>query len=401
MAGQITAIVPTYNRSTYLVEAVQALLSQTRPLHQIIVWNDGSTDETAQVMADITRQNPGRITYHEAANGGKSKALNAAMALATGDYVWICDDDDVALQDAAERMGAVLDTSDAAMVAGSHVRFSVDPKTGEHVLSDTGYWPDLSSGSILRHLLEDIFFFQNAALVRRAAFEEVGPFREDLARSIDYQMFVRLAARFPVQMVNGVLFHQRKHDGPRGSSGASHSASESENVWLHHDRAIFAEFRQSLPLALYESFFDGPAEIVKRAALLQRACVYARRLDWPAAIEDFSEATGISADQGLSTVEQNCIRRALSGKHGCAPAFVSPVAGQLLALRQRGPIGKAIVANLARGAVWRVRMAHLSRDYAEALRVMAFIFRATLAGSKGAISPLVERDKLLPEAYQW
>ena len=277
MAGQITAIVPTYNRCAYLVEAVHALLSQSRPLHQIIVWNDGSTDDTRSAIAALQRDHPDRIQYEESENGGKSKALNAAMTLAEGDYIWICDDDDIALPDAAERLGSVLDRSSAGMVAGSHIRFSADPETGAKTLSDTGYWPDLSSGSVLRHLLEDIFFFQNAALVRRSAFETVGPFREDLDRSIDYEMFVRLATRFPVQMVDGVMFHQRKHDGARGSAQASHSASASESVWLEHDRAIFAEFRRILPLSLYESFFDGPDHVVKRAALLQRACVHARR----------------------------------------------------------------------------------------------------------------------------
>lgn len=402
MAHQITAIVPTFNRRQYLVEALQALLNQTRKLDQIIVWNDGSTDDTGQAVSELVKQHPNRITYRDSENGGKSKALNAAMELATGSYIWVCDDDDIALPNAAEDLGAALDASEAGMVAGKHIRFSVDPATGANIPGDTGYWPDLSTGSVLRHLLEDIFFFQNATLVRRDAFDSVGPFREDLARSIDYEMFVRLAARFPVQMVDGVMFHQRKHDGTRGSATNQHKAADSETVWLDHDRSIFADFRSFLPLSLYESFFDGDdPEIITRAALLQRGCVYARRSDWTAAIEDFQAAATTAPDTGLSGVEQSILRRALAGKHGCAPAFRAPVSGQLLGLARTGVAGKAMVAALARGAVWRVRMAHLQRDYVEAARVAAFVARATAKGGKSEPAPLIERTTLEPGAYQW
>lgn len=167
MAGQITAIVPTFNRSAFLAETLEALVSQTRPLHQIIVWDDGSCDGTPDTVAGLQARHPGQILYKRAENGGKSRALNHAMTLADGDYIWVCDDDDVSLPDAAERLADGLDRSDVGLVAGRHLRFSNAPDTGNREVSDTGYWPDLTQGSLLRHTLEDIFFFQNATLVRR------------------------------------------------------------------------------------------------------------------------------------------------------------------------------------------------------------------------------------------
>lgn len=219
MSG-ISAIVPTYNRSDYLAEAVGAIAAQSRPVDEILIWDDGSTDGTEAVGRRLAADSSGRIRYRRSENRGKAHALNAALAEVSGDLIWICDDDDLALPDAAERLEAALTLPQTGLAAGAHDRFRDLPGGAGRQFMGAGYWPDLSHGSILRHLLEDIFFFQNATLIRRSALDRVGPFREDLARSIDYEMFVRLAARYPVAMVDGVMFLQRKHDGARGPAAS-------------------------------------------------------------------------------------------------------------------------------------------------------------------------------------
>ena len=72
--ASITAIIPTYNRAGYLTQAVNALRTQTRRPGEIIVWDDGSTDETEAVARELGSA----IRYFRAENGGKSRALNAA-----------------------------------------------------------------------------------------------------------------------------------------------------------------------------------------------------------------------------------------------------------------------------------------------------------------------------------
>lgn len=399
----ITAIVATYNRCAYLAEAVASLQAQSRPVDQIIIRDDGSSDGTEGFAAPLAAASDGRILYLRSDNGGKSRALNTALQEARGDYIWICDDDDLALPHAAEQLARALEISGAGLAAGRHERFREDPDSGQHEMMGTGYWPDLSTGSVLRHLLEDIFFFQNATLVRRDALERVGPFREDLARSIDYEMFVRLAARYPVEMVDDVLFHQRKHDGARGPAAARHAADQSETVWLEHDRAIFRDFRPVLPLSLYEAMFDTPDPAVRRrAGLLQRGCVYARRNDWDVALADWTEAARIPGP--LAATETAILIRAMAGKHGCAPAFRAPVSGQIAGLRRLGNAGPAIAAALGRGAIWRARVAMAARNPAETARIAAFIARTALMAGKQASAPapeMRENRSLAPEAYRW
>src|SRR6056297_1463995 len=139
----ITAIVPTYNRAAFLAETLASLAAQTRPVAEILVWDDGSTDGTEQAA----RAAPGPIRYFRSANGGKSRALNAAMAEARGDLIWICDDDELALPQAAETLAAMLEAApEAGAAGGSYVRFRDDPVTGARSETGPGYWPDLSRG---------------------------------------------------------------------------------------------------------------------------------------------------------------------------------------------------------------------------------------------------------------
>jgi len=392
MAQTITAIVPTYNRAVYLSEALASIASQTRPVDEIIVWDDGSTDATETVA----RAAAGPVRYFRSANGGKSRALNAAMAKATGSLIWICDDDDIALPHAAQTLAGLLGArSDADVAGGSYRRFHTDPGTGARIERGPGYWPDLSQGSVLRHLLEDIFLFQNATLVRRSAYEAVGGFREDLPRSIDYDMIVRLAVRAPVVMTEKAVFLQRKHDGARGPATARHAAARSGEVWQIADRDVFAPFRKSVPLSLYEALFEGTPDAVRRAGLLQRACVYARRTDWAAACEDFGAAAEVAPECPLSELEVAICRRAMGGKHGIVQAMIPEVRHTLAHLARSGPLGAAIARALNRGLRWRLREAVAARrfgDIAGIARLGLGLFSGRDSPSEALTMPLTERD---------
>lgn len=400
----ITAIVPTYQRSKYLEETLAALTSQTRPLHQIIIWDDGSTDSTPEIGRAAQNAHPDLVSYYRDVNGGKSRALNRAMEFATGDYIWICDDDDISLPDAGAQLGAVLDEEPVDLVAGPHRRFSRPDAGGDRVEVDAGYWPDLRKGSILRHTLEDIFFFQNGTLVRQSAYKKVGPFDESLARSIDLDMTVRLLARGPAQIIEPVTFLQRKHDGARGPAAARHAAAKSEDVWRNADREIFAKFRDTLPLSLYCAMFDGDDPLlIQRAAIIQRAVVYARRCDWDVALKDFNSASELLPGKPFTALEWDITVRAMAGKHSAPDAFSAKIRLKIKALSDRTPVGRSISCALARGARWRMRAALQAYDPVAAARIARFLL--AIAGSKDRPRPdgslLQERSTLPSEAYLW
>ncbi len=356
----ITTIIPTFNRADFLGEALNSILNQTRIVDEIIVWDDGSTDHTEQVVRDCDS----KIRYFRTENGGKSKALNAALAQASGDLIWICDDDDIALPDAAKILETLLaNAPEAGLAAGSYQRFQMNAATNTPDFQGPGYWPDLSSGAPVRHVLEDIFLFQNATMVRRSSYDAVGPFREDLPRSIDYDMLTRLALRFPLVVTEEVLFHQRKHDGVRGPAAARHAAAQSDAVWKRADRTVFEGLEDQLSPDFFTRLFDSPdAAVRQRAGQLQRGCVWARRTDWERACDAFEAAAHLACDTRLLKVEQDICKRALAGKHGCAEILHPKIQTRLRALATGSGLGAEIANALIRGLPWRLRAAARARE---------------------------------------
>jgi hypothetical protein len=89
----ISAIVPAYNVEAYVADAITSLLEQSVPFHEIIVIDDGSTDGTAAIL-DQFKDRPG-MRIVRVANGGQGRARNLALSMASGDYVYFFDSDDL------------------------------------------------------------------------------------------------------------------------------------------------------------------------------------------------------------------------------------------------------------------------------------------------------------------
>lgn len=357
MPSRISFIVPTFNRAHFIAESLYSILNQLGENDDILVIDDGSTDETEAVVRDFY----GRVRYVRQDNAGKSAALNRALKMTDGEYIWICDDDDVLRPGAVELLFNRLAASDAGFVFGRYTRFT-QASDGSRIDLGTGYWPDLRSGSLARHILEDAFPMQNGALVRRSAYEVVGPFDETLPRSIDYDMFVRLALAVGVDYVDALVFDQRKHDGPRGPRQNLHAAADSMKVWLDYDRRIFDRIDAKTPLAVFEALFEGEdALLVRRAGLLQRACVWARHDRWHRALDDLRQAAALDGNRVLHPVEAGICQRILNGKHGFDGALEHENAAANRALGRASNVGRMICSEMAVGGLWMLRRPQAGR----------------------------------------
>lgn len=384
---RISFIMPTFNRCDLIAESLRAVLAEAGAEDEILVVDDGSTDATPAVVAALAP----RVRYVRQDNAGKSAALNRGLALTDGDFVWICDDDDLLRPAMADRFADQLSASSSGFVFGRHTRFCLDP-AAERVDMGTGYWPDLSVGGLARHVLEDAFVMQNGALVRRSCYRDVGPFDERFLRSQDYEMFVRLALRHRGVFIDTIVFDQRKHDGMRGPAAVSHAAAQSEATWRHYDRMIFETNAPLLSPATFEAMFGGAnADLVQRAARLQRACVHARHDLWPQALDDLQRAAMIAPDTPLHSTERAICRRILAGKHGFSGALAPAIAAALRGLLHKGGVGQQIITATLAGVLWRLR-----RDQPP-VRRDARALLAAVAGPAGSarllVAHLTNRDR--------
>lgn len=123
----ISVVIPLYNKAAYVEEAVSSVLLQTYPAYEIIVVDDGSTDDGALLVEAI--QSP-LIKLIRQANAGVSAARNAGIAAAQGDYIAFLDADDRYLPGfLAAIMALAVDYSQAALLGTGHRRFWADGKT--------------------------------------------------------------------------------------------------------------------------------------------------------------------------------------------------------------------------------------------------------------------------------
>ncbi|HYT94844.1 MAG TPA: glycosyltransferase [Gemmataceae bacterium] len=232
MDGLVSVLIPTYNRAYCLPRAIDSALAQTYPRVEILVVDDGSSDNTAELMRERYGEDE-RVRYVRQANGGVSAARNHGLRLARGDYVAFLDSDDVwklwklqvQLACLAHLPAAGMIWSDMEAVdPEGHVEhprylrtmyhayrwFTTDdlfqesyplerivPELGEVVAGARVYSGNIGSQMFVGNLVHT-----STALVRRERVEKVKAFREDFATGEDYEFHFRTCREGPVAFVD-------------------------------------------------------------------------------------------------------------------------------------------------------------------------------------------------------
>ncbi|RKK02236.1 glycosyltransferase [Pseudoroseomonas wenyumeiae] len=225
--ASISVVVPTYNRAALLPATLDAILSQTlRPLEVIIV-DDGSTDDTAAVLARYGR----RLRVLRVPNGGDLKARNAGLAEATGDLVAFCDSDDLWKPGFLAAMLRMWQVEPALRVAFSDfviIRDDVWQEDRKFADAPPGFWDGLRplgasmsvfDQPIVERLLDFQPFFPSCMVADRRFLLEVGGWDVSVGRRVgcDFATILRVAEHAPFGILQQPLVGIRKH-------AANHSA---------------------------------------------------------------------------------------------------------------------------------------------------------------------------------
>lgn len=369
-APTVSVLIPTFNRADWLIESLESILNQTRSPDEIIVINDGSTDDTVERLQAYRD----RIRIVTQANAGKSAALNKAIALAKGDLIWVFDDDDIAEPTALEVLESLLEANPEADFAyGRHDRFEIRPD-GQTRWKSTGYWRTCPPEEFLFESLLDMFVHQPGMLVRKELYKRAGPFNEDYIRSQDYDMLLRLAQHGRPAGTDRIVFHQRQHDGPRGTADKVIRSEDRDRVWQSYDQTIFRGLYASLPLGKYlPAGCDLTQPGAMRRALIRRGIVMARKMLWDNAKEDFQKAAHI-ADRALSAEETADLRKIFMLKYGCDEIVLKPRVRKILFdIKHASRAGLQISRVAGRALAWRVRHALQTGHPIRAIRLASLV----------------------------
>lgn len=287
----VCAIVPTYNRAMYIRECLNSILTQTRVPDEIIVVNDGSTDATQTVVSSYKD----KVILLNKPNGGKSSALNLAMEKCSSSLIWICDDDDIALPNGlATLLKPFENNSDADIVMGQKQTFY--DKDGQRIVELPQPVFRYDEPSVKINILEkmNINFF--GMLVRKSFYRKIGKFREDLIRSQDYEMALRLSRFGKVVPIDDVIYLYRWHEGVRGSGRDLFSANKLHEKWFKYDKLAYQQVVQNYDLSEFTPTFalswDG--KLKERASRIEKARIIMPRGYWEEALEEILQAVKIS-----------------------------------------------------------------------------------------------------------
>jgi glycosyltransferase involved in cell wall biosynthesis len=199
---KVSIVIPCFNYARYLAETIESALAQTWPHVEIVVVDDGSTDESAAIA---TRY---RVRVVRQANQGLSAARNAGLRVTDGDVVIFLDADDRLHPGAAEAAIKVLEQSPSAMLAFGRCRL-IDHK-GAPLPTNL---PRVTERFFEELLRRNYIWTPAMAAYRRSVFEAVGTFDPRYCASADYDLYLRIAQRFDVVAHDSLVADYRQHAG--------------------------------------------------------------------------------------------------------------------------------------------------------------------------------------------
>lgn len=240
---KITIVIPAYNASNYLAEAIDSALAQTYPNVEIIVVNDGSRDEGATER--IARSYGDKIRYYYKENGGSSSALNMGIANMTGEWFsWLSHDDLYVPEKLEKQVGVLNGLGLDPGALSKHIFFSAcDLIDGAgNLIRKTTRKQAMARGEKLRQIPHNGYliaeptaytFHGCTCLIHRDAFVEVGCFDEKLRIINDVDLWYRLyAAGYRVEFLPESLVKGRIHGAQVSKSiGYSYHNPEQDMFW--------------------------------------------------------------------------------------------------------------------------------------------------------------------------
>jgi glycosyltransferase involved in cell wall biosynthesis len=192
----VSVVLPTYNRDAFVAKAIDSVLGQTYSDYELIVVDDGSTDNTPALL----EQYGDRINVVRQENRGVSAARNSGIRSASGQAIALLDSDDYWLPKKLEEQIAFFDAEPDALICQTQELWF---RNGKRVNPKKRHRKP--SGMIFEKSLPLCLVSPSAVMIRKSLFDEVGLFDEALPACEDYDLWLRIAWKYPVYLIDTPL----------------------------------------------------------------------------------------------------------------------------------------------------------------------------------------------------
>ncbi|HMI04321.1 MAG TPA: glycosyltransferase family 2 protein [Pedobacter sp.] len=222
MNPKITVFMAAYNAANYINESIQSILDQTFEDFELLIVNDGSTDETVDIINNFKDS---RIRLlHNDKNRGLTYTRNIVVNEARAEYIAILDSDDVAIHNRLELQYNFFQEHPDFALCGGHG--TVIDEAGNPV-ADNRFTVPVGSDKIKMTLLFYNTFINSTVMYKAAVLKELNGYN-DYAPAEDYELFIRISDKYPVANLDSILVKYRLH-----SSNTSLVQSETGRAKVH------------------------------------------------------------------------------------------------------------------------------------------------------------------------
>ncbi len=204
----VSVIIPTYNSSDFVSKAIDSVLDQSYDDYEIIVVDDGSTDNTREILEKYK----GIIKYVYQDNGGPAKARNTGIKMAKGSYIAFLDSDDLWLPDKLKKQFDFFNENPQYHLVYTDMAHAIN---GEIIyksyLKERNY-KHISSGYIYENLLRECFIFTPTVMMKKECIDNIGFFNEKLRISEDHDLWLRIADKYQIGFLDEALTIRNRHE---------------------------------------------------------------------------------------------------------------------------------------------------------------------------------------------
>lgn len=252
---KISIVIPVYNGADYMREAIDSALKQSYSNCEVVVVNDGSSDNGATEAIALSYGD--KIRYFSKPNGGVATAFNLGIEQMTGDYFCWLSHDDCYLPDKVRHQVDLIQTLDPMTILyGGYILHYQDQNTRVPIdFSNVYAQEDLNKSlfPVFRGLVNGC-----TVMIHRSHFQRVGPFDPALRTTQDYNMWFRMLRNTPIHYAGTCDVVMRQHER-QGSKVIPAHAEEASRLWIWMDQQLYDFERAELcgtPHLFYQSTSD-------------------------------------------------------------------------------------------------------------------------------------------------